>query len=106
MSLIQKRWQQLKEYRALKRNENQYVNKFVTYSKERDILLSEYEEFKRIFITTLDALFKAGKSKVVIRPNVDKVSLYEILLEDEEFNSYYKCNVIEGTDLEITMIEL
>ena len=106
MSLFKTRLDQLNEYWGIQKTEKNFLKRILGKSKERDEVWEEYNEFKKIFLTTIDTIFNVGKSKIVIRPKVDKKHFYEILLEDDDFKNYYKCNIIGGKDLEIQAIEL
>lgn len=106
MSLFKKRLGQFRDYLTIKRDEAKFSGTLVENYRDRTKKDEEYDEFLKSLVYEIDGYFNEGKTKVVIKPNYDKIHLYEKLVKDRKFTRIYECKVKANSELEIGLKEI
>jgi len=105
-SLFRTRLKQFLEYVSLKNKEMKMSNELTANYKNKLKNEKEYGEFKKSLIYEIDKYFNQGKTKIVIVPKKEKIILFEMMLNDREFNSYYNLDIKNGREIEISLKEI
>lgn len=98
---------ELKDWLSYRKRESTISAKIVRKHLKKEKERLEYFKFKKVLFEKIDELLYSGEnSKMVIRPVEGTEYLYELLVQDDEFNNYYDWRFTRTGELEVSMKSL
>lgn len=95
---------ELKDFFNYKRKESLVRTKLVKKSLKNQRERTVYVNFRRVMFEKIDEeLYKNGYSKIVLKPVKGKADLFDLLVQDEEFQRYYEGRLDVAGNLEVTV---
>ena len=94
---------ELRDFFNYKRKETTVRARLVKRSIRKQSEQQVYVNFKRVLFEEIESSFyKNGYSRIVIKPKKGREDLYDLLLEDEDFNLYYEGRLDAAGNLEVS----
>ena len=95
-------FKELGEFMNYRKRDSLVASKVIKKQIKQEKDKMAYYKFKKSLFEKLDeVLFSGEYSRVIIKPTNGNDYLYDLIVEDEEFNLYYEWRFTKGGELEI-----